>query len=80
MIDISTHPLELTARRFGNSVRIVAATFAVLALLALSFVLGRVTMGNAGHSSTIRPVVVIPANPAAGGSHTLPVCHLRGPC
>jgi hypothetical protein len=79
MTDISTHPLELAPRRFASWVRIVGVIVAVVALLALSFALGRATMSHVEHTTTIvRPVVVTPANPSA--ANPLPVCHLHGPC
>jgi hypothetical protein len=78
MIDISTEPLEFSAESYANWARIVFITLAALALLASSFVLGRMTTANAGHSTILRPVVVTPAPPAR--IDPLQVCHLRGPC
>ncbi len=72
---------RLIPRRFASWTRIVAVTFAVLALLALSFVLGRVTTGHTGHSTTttiVRPVVVAPVVPSVG-NQTI-VCHPQLPC
>jgi hypothetical protein len=79
MTDIALQPLAVSPGRFAKWTRIVAVTFAVIALLALSFALGRVTMEHTGHSTTIlRPTVVQPVNTPA--AHLAPVCHLHGPC
>lgn len=74
-----TAPIKLTSKLFANWVRIVGVVFAVVALLALSFALGRVTMGHTGHSTTIVRPLVTPVN-APASIHAGSVCHLRGPC
>jgi hypothetical protein len=78
MTNIALASLGFTSRRLANWIRIVAIAFTFGALLALSFVLGRTTMGDSGHSTPdVRPAIVAPANPP---SVQAPVCQLRGPC
>jgi hypothetical protein len=79
MTDIAGRPLALSNHRLGRWTRIVAVTFGVLVLIALSFALGRVTMGDTGHApAPDRPAVVQPAGPAGGDAAT--VCQPHRPC
>jgi hypothetical protein len=66
---------ELTHR----VIRLAAVTLAVTALLALSFVLGRVSIGSTSTSTTIpRPAVTQPAG--AGVAVSTTGCHIHQPC
>jgi hypothetical protein len=79
MTDIAGQPLALTSTRFARWTRIVAVTFGVLVLVALSFTLGRVTMGDTGHApAPDRPAVMQPAG--QGGGEAATVCQPRRPC
>jgi hypothetical protein len=79
MTEISVRPVEMRDGHFPKWTRIVVVTLALAALIALSFGLGRVTMGHAGHSpSVVGPAVVQPVNAPAG--HAPAQCHLHGPC
>jgi hypothetical protein len=82
MTDFAVQPNSLVSRRFASWTRYVAVIFAATALLALSFALGRVTIGHTGHSTTVvPPAVVQPVAPVSPAGGPLPVgCHLRGPC
>ncbi|HEY7007655.1 MAG TPA: hypothetical protein VH395_01870 [Jatrophihabitantaceae bacterium] len=68
-----------TTTGLAASIRIVLVVLGVTALIALSFAVGRATMGSTGHASNdVRPIVVHPVvTPASQGAV---VCHLRGPC
>jgi hypothetical protein len=69
----------ISSRRFTNWTRIALYALVIVALLALSFVLGGATMGKAGTTTTI----IRPATVQSVGPHTGAVpapCHLRGPC
>jgi hypothetical protein len=68
-----------TATGFPVWTRIVLVALAVAALIALSFVLGRATMGHSGHAlNDVRPAVVHPV--VAPGDRAPVVCHIRGAC
>jgi hypothetical protein len=70
---------ETVTTGFTASIRIVLIVLGVAALIALSFALGRATMGSGGHASNdVRPAVVHPV--VAPASQGVVVCHLRGPC
>jgi hypothetical protein len=58
MNDIAVPQLGIVRHRFGAWARIAVLAFAFLALAALSFALGRVTMGHTGASTTGRPALV----------------------
>ena len=79
MADIAASPRGITSRRFANWTRIALYALVIVALLALSFVLGRATMGHAGTTTTvIRPATVQSVVPHTGVVQA--PCHLRGPC
>jgi hypothetical protein len=69
----------ISSGRFANWTRIAVYALVIVALLALSFVLGRATMGHAGTTTTvIRPATVQSVGPNTGVAPA--PCHLRGPC
>ena len=74
--------IEIVPRRVTNWTRAVAVAIAAVALIALSFILGRATMDHSVRT-TISPTVVQPAfgavDPAVGNPFA--ACHgARHPC
>jgi hypothetical protein len=60
-------------------IRVVAVGFVVVTLLALSFVLGRTTMGHVAHETTNNePAVVGPVVPPVAVAPA--DCHIGRPC
>jgi hypothetical protein len=79
MVNIAASPRGISAGRFANWTRIALYALVIVALLALSFLLGRATMGHAGTTTTvIRPATVQSVVPPVSAGQ--PPCHLRGPC
>jgi hypothetical protein len=80
MAGIALQQTRFIPRQLASWTRVAAVTFAVLALLALSFVLGRVTTGHSAHSTTtiVRPVVLQPLVPSVGTAPN--ACHPHLPC
>ncbi|MGH8862135.1 MAG: hypothetical protein ACRDVG_13040 [Jatrophihabitantaceae bacterium] len=77
MAELAVHPVSHALGRFARHTRIVLTSFAIVALIALSFAVGRATMGHTGSTTTLTHH----ANVAPGGQVIpQPVCHLRGPC
>ena len=64
MANFASPSIDTIARRFANWTRIVGVSLAVVALMALSFTLGRTTIGHARPTAT----VVQPAEPPTGGA------------
>jgi hypothetical protein len=94
MTDIAMQPLEVAPHRW-NTVRLAIVAFAVAALIAASFAIGRVTStsqsSSNNQSSTTSSTtnsgtsVSVPADaPALHGVQQIQqpalVCHLHGPC
>ena len=81
MTNLALSPLHRGARRLPKWSLLVAIAFIVLALMALSFVLGRATIGDTG---TARPVVHTVAPPAVvpptGVTHGGLNCHQHEQC
>ncbi len=89
MTDIAMQPLEVAPHRW-NTVRLAIVAFAVAALIAASFAIGRVTSTSQSSSTTSSTTnsgtsVSVPAD--APGLHGVQqiqqpalVCHLHGPC
>ena len=98
MTDIAVQPLEVGTRSWTtvrlNSARLAVIAFAIAALIAAAFAVGRIT--GPSHTSTVRqsvPAAVVPgpqgAVQQAGNAPGLGdvklqqpalVCHLHGPC
>ena len=67
MTNLAWPPLETGSGRFARWIRIAWVSFAVLVLMALSFTLGRATIGHAGPMKPVVDQTVLqPADPAAG--------------
>ena len=79
MTGFASQPNRFIPGRFVSWARIVAIVLMTVALLALSFALGRMTMDRAGSSTTIlRSVVVQPASSPAVGASLM--CRVHEPC
>ncbi|MDX6257262.1 MAG: hypothetical protein QOJ11_3596 [Frankiales bacterium] len=71
--------LEHTAGRTASWTRDTVVTFTAVVILALSFTLGRASIGHSGHSSRIiRPAAVQPFTPVV--HNLLSVCRPHVPC
>jgi hypothetical protein len=89
MTDIAMQPLEVAPHRW-NTVRLAIVAFAVAALIAASFAIGRVTSTSQSSSTTSSTTnsgtsVSVPADaPGLHGAQQIQqpalVCHLHGPC
>lgn len=78
MTDIALDSFDLTpSRRLARWVQVSVVILGLVALAALSFAIGRATMGHDGTTSTVvRPAVVQPvAHP-----YPQPICRGVGPC
>lgn len=82
MANLALPALGRNIRRLPKRAQIAAAVTVVLALLALSFVLGRVTIGQSGSANSPIPQVVTvqpiqPDQPATRGGVN---CHQHEQC